>query len=63
MANVDIDPYGKHDRPDEHLDETIPLTPGEAIREGSTWEPEQETSFEGRSLRMKVLKEHVEGLY
>ena len=46
MVNVDIDPYGEHDKPDaqpdKHLDEgqTIPLTMGGAIGGGFTWEPE-----------------------
>ena len=46
MADIDIDPFGEHEsRPDESMDEHIPLnlvTPGR-----STWEPEhkQETSF------------------
>ena len=68
MAYVDIDPFGRHDKPDahpdEHLDETIPFMPGEVI-EGGTWEPEckQEASFRGTSLRMKVLRECIEVLY
>ena len=65
MADVDINPLGKHDKTDEHPDkgETIPLTPEGVIGGGSTWEPEQETSLGGTSLRTKVLREHVEGLY
>ena len=53
MADIDIDPFGDHDktesRPDELMGENIPLTPGG----GSTWEPEleQETSFRGESQR------------
>ena len=46
MADVDIDPFGEHDRSDEPMDEHISLTPVG----GSTWEPErseQETSFGG----------------
>ena len=48
MADVDIDPFGDHDKTDSHPDdtgETVPLNPGGAMR-GSTWEPkrEQETS-------------------
>ena len=41
MADVDIDPFGDHDRTEsrtEVTDESIPLTP---VR-GSTWEPERE---------------------
>ena len=52
MADVDINPFGKHDRTESRTDETgeniplDPVTPGG----GSTWEPEceQETSFGGR---------------
>ena len=63
MADVDINPFGEHDKTDSHPDdtgETIPLPP--VNPGGSTWEPEreQETSFGGMSLRMKVLREHVE---
>ena len=52
MADVDIDPFGDHDKPEDCLDKTdenISLTPGGAMG-GSTWEPEceQETSFEGK---------------
>ena len=64
MADVDIDPFGKHElRPEEPSDECIPLdliTPGE-----STWEPthEQETSFGGReSQRTKLMKDYVKDL-
>ena len=44
------------------MGENISLTP---LGGGSIWEPEpeQETSFGGESLRIKVLKEKVEGLY
>ena len=65
MADVDIDPFGEHElRPEEPMDEHIPLdpvTPG-----GSTWEPtcEQETSFGGReSQRTKLMKDYVKDLY
>ena len=44
MADVDIDPFGNHDKPDTQLDkpmsETISLTPGGAGGEGATWERE-----------------------
>ena len=39
MADVDIDPFGEHDRTESRTDETgenIPLTPVG----GSTWEPD-----------------------
>ena len=38
MADIDIDPFGDHDKPDDHPDETfenIPLT-----KRGFTWDPE-----------------------
>ena len=69
MADVDIDPFGEHDRaesrPEEPTDENIPLdlvTPGRS----STWEPnqrEQETSFRGESQRTKLMKDYVKDLY
>ena len=65
-ADVDIGPFGKHDKMDAHPDEgeTIPFTPGGVIGRG-TWESEreQETSFGGTSQRKEVLKEHVKVLY
>ena len=53
MADVDINPFGKHDRTESRADETgknislTPVGPGG----GSTWEPEceQETSIGGCS--------------
>ena len=69
MADVDIDPFGNHDKidtqPDEPTSETIPLTPGGVIGGGSTWEPEheQETSFRGKSQSTRVKEAQVEGLY
>ena len=64
MADVDIDPFGEHDKTDEHSveGETIPSTPEGSIG-GSIWEPEQETSFGGTRQRTEVLKEHVKALY
>ena len=68
MAEVDIDPFGDHDKTGtqpKETGETIPLIPGGVIRVGggATWEPEQEMSFGGVSIRAKVIREHVEGLY
>ena len=63
MADVDIDPFGEHDktesRPDEPTGENIHLTPVG----GSTWEPEreQETSFGGKSQRIRMTEERVKG--
>ena len=38
MADIDINLFGEHDKPDNHPDtvENIPLTPGGAMG-GSTW--------------------------
>ena len=59
MADVDIDPFGEHDRTESRTDETgenifhTPVGGG-----GSTWEPthEQETSFRGEVMKMKFSK-------
>ena len=65
MADADIDPFSEHDKTYTQSDtgETIPFTLGGVIGEGSTWEPEQETSFGGTSQRTEVPKEHVKALY
>ena len=71
MADVDIDPFGEHDRTESRLEEpmgeNIPLTPAGG---GSTWEPEhkQETSFGGLSgmrawLNSGFVEDKVNGLY
>ena len=43
MADIDIDPFGDHDKTDSHPDESenIPLPPVNPGG-GSTWEPDQE---------------------
>ena len=44
MADVDINPFGEHDKMDAQSDETgetIPFTTGGIFEVGSTWEPEQ----------------------
>ena len=46
MANIDIDPFGDHDKTEPQPDETgetMPLIP-EGVG-GATWEPEQEMVF------------------
>ena len=66
MADIDIDPFGKHElRPEKPTDKHIPLTP---VGGGSTWEPErgeQETSFGGPEVllsRGEILhKEYLVG--
>ena len=66
MADVDIDPFGEHNRTESRTDETgenIPFTP---VGGGSTWEPdrrEQETSFRGESQRTKLMKDYIKDLY
>ena len=65
MADIDIVLFGEHDRTEEPADENIPLSlvdPGG----GSTWEPERETSFEGKSLetlKYEALESFVKSLY
>ena len=65
MADIDINPFGKHDRTESRTDETgenIPFTPVG----GSTWEPdrgEQKTSFGGEPQRTKLMKDYVRDLY
>ena len=65
MADIDINPFGKHEsRPEEPTDEHIPLDPVTPGR--STWESdrgEQETSFGGESQRTKLMKDYVKDLY
>ena len=68
MADVDIDPFGKHDKtdvqPDEPRAKPFLSTPGGVIEGGSTWEPEQETSFGGGKTQSTRLKKVcVKGLY
>ena len=63
MADIDIDPFGEHNRTQEPLHLVTPVGPR---GRRSTWEPtcEQETSFGGReSQRNRVLRDRVEGLY
>ena len=66
MADIDIDPFGKHEsRPEESTDEHIPLEPVTPGR-SSTWEPdqgEQETSSGRESQRTKLMKDYVRDLY
>ena len=68
MADIDMDPIDEHDKMDtqhDQMGETIPLTPGGVIREGSTWEPEceQETSFGKKTQRIILLELQAEELY
>ena len=73
MADVDINPFGEHNRTEsrteEPTDENIPLTPVTPVGGGrSTWEPdrgEQQTSFgspEAPLSRGEILhKEYLVG--
>ena len=45
------------------MGENIPLTPGVVIGGGSTWEPEHETLFRGKTQRTRPKEALVEGLY
>ena len=68
MADIDIDPFGEHDRTESRTDETgenIPIPPVTPAGGGSTWEPtcEQETSFGGESQRTSLMKDYVKDLY
>ena len=65
MADVDINPFGEHDRTqlrtDESMDEHIPLIPGVG---GSTCEPErgeQKTSFGGTNRTSVLHQEYLVG--
>ena len=66
MADIDINPFGEHDKTELRLDEPSdkhiysPHPVG-----GLTWEPEreQETSFGGESHRTKLMKDYVRDLY
>ena len=61
MVDIDIDPFGEHDKMDGQPDETgktIPFTLG-GLFEGSIWEPQckQETLFRGGKTQSTRLKE------
>ena len=51
MADIDIDPFGEHDRTESRTDENIPLTPrgGSFVTRAQVHSEsgEQETSFRG----------------
>ena len=51
MADIDIDPFGEHDKTDEQPDtgETISFTPL-VVTKMPSWELEQETLFGGGKL-------------
>ena len=69
MADVDIDPFGHHDKTDLHPDETgenIHLNSGEGVMGRSTWGPEQEqeTLFgEGKTQEKRLTDSYVDNLY
>ena len=69
MADIDVEPFGEHDRTelrtDDHTEtgEGVPFTP---VGGGSAWESdrgEQETSFGGECQRTKLMKDYVKDLY
>ena len=70
MADIDINPFGEHDRTEEPTDKNIPLSLV-GPRGGSTWEleceqVERETSFRGKSLetlKYEALESFVKSLY
>ena len=63
MADIDVDPFGEHDKTDETTDETFPLTPRGGSMDVVTHEAsgEQETSFGGKSHESE--EERVKKLY
>ena len=68
MANIDIDPFGEHDKTDAQHDETgetIPLAPRGAIG-GATWQPEreQERKFRGgKTQERRLTDSYIDSLY
>ena len=68
MADVDINPFGEHDKTDAHPNErleTIPLNARGAMRR-STWEPErqQELSFGvGKTQERRLTDSYIDSLY
>ena len=66
MEDIEVDPFGGHDVIDETTDKTFPLIPtGRDIDDHNVDTTEHETSFGGTetSIRNRVLKTQVEGLY
>ena len=62
MADINIYPFGEHDKTEEPTEENIPLDLVTLGRRGvQTWEPEheQETSFGGRSHTSVLNKEYT----
>ena len=63
MADINIDPFGKHEsRPEELTDECIPLIPGRGVqtwdpRPGQSEEREQETSFTDNERKEELVRE------
>ena len=63
MADIDIDPFGEHEsRPEEPIDEHIPLIPGRGgvqtwgPRPGQSTEREQETSFTDNERKEELVR-------
>ena len=62
MADVEINPFGEHDRTDETEGESIPLIPGRggvptwSPRPGQSTEREQETSFTDNERNKELVR-------
>ena len=74
FGGVERPTSGEHGRTEEPMGEDIPLSPWRGAPLGppvtpvggvSTWEPEheQETSFEGKNQRTRLVKDYVKDLY
>ena len=61
MADIDIDPFGEHDKMDNCPDEgkAIPLNLMGESKTGSSWQPE----FGGEIHNVSLMKSYVERLY
>ena len=67
MADIDINPFGDHDKTDSHPDEgeNIPLPLVNPVG-GSRWEPdlEQKTSFgRGKTQERRLTDSYLDSLY
>ena len=63
MANVDIDPFGEHDKTDKHPDEMISFNLM-GSQTGSSQEPMSEISLgSGKTQRTRLMESHVEDVY
>ena len=60
IADIDIDPFGEHDKMDEHPDEgeTIAFTPGGVIEGGSTGNQKEKQRSEEEKLSQPDSKKY-----